>query len=85
MSDIVIHRGVGAPPPAKRGPASIYPFADLAVGDAFDVPRSGERGTRGDLTQQRVNISAINYGRRHGKKFATRLHDEHTVRVYRVA
>lgn len=88
-SQFTIIRDAGPPPPAKGGRGvSMYPFAELEVGDAFDAPRDGVRTKHGqDRTQVRVARSACAYVSRHApsKKFTTRLVDEQTVRVWRTA
>lgn len=84
-----------APPvPEKirsRGRPSLYPFAQMAVGDAFDAPRDLGRilNSRGEMTsdkrQTSVSSSACSYARKHGGKFTVRLIDENTVRCWRIA
>lgn len=74
----VIEKGIPMPRPRAHG-VSKYPFGELSVGDSFFVA-SGD-----DIKCQRsVSASAQNYGKRHQKKFATRVIKGQGVRVWRI-
>lgn len=79
----------GPVPPIRRGSRPIkYPFAQMAVGQAFDVPRCGKRDSdHGCLTQRNVSSCANQWRKRHNPsaKFTVRVIDEHTVRCWRIA
>lgn len=57
------------PLPPKSRERSRYPFAEMEVGDAFDVPV-------GDMTPtgavNRVTSASSHFGKLHGRKFAAR-------------
>ena len=69
-----------------RGKPSKYPFADMEVGDGFDMPRDGKAG-KSDRAQNMLTSSARNFAKRHNPsaKFIIRVLDETTVRCVRVA
>ena len=58
----------------------IYPFPKMAVGDSFLVPFGEVRKGH----QPRVGSAAWQWGKRHKRKFSTRL-DATGVRVWRTA
>ena len=74
-----------AGPVPKGARSAKYPFADMEIGDAFDVPLSGGKHITGsDMSRVRVQSSAIGAGKRLGMKFSIRqLPDK--IRVWRVA
>ena len=72
MSDFEIVRGIGAPPPNGN---TKYPLHDLDVGDGFYT--SANNG--------RVRSAAIVWGRKHGRKFATRAQPDGRTLVVRVS
>ena len=78
----------GPVPPRKNGvkPAH-YPFATMAVGKGFDVPRNGKRTPTGcDQVQQHISSAAYFYTKKNpGTKFAVRIWDDNTVRCWREA
>lgn len=64
------------PPPSSRVGRIKYPFDEMEVGDAFDVPlKSGDR----------IRAAASQWGKDHGKKFTIRKIDAETFRVWRIA
>ena len=73
---------------AQRGPASIYPFSKMDIGDAFDAPRDRGKTAKGsDKRQNAVSCCARAWARSHNTsaKFTVRVIDENTVRCWRVA
>lgn len=66
-----IHKGV--PVPALKR-TSKYPFDAMEVGDCFYVPVG--------LTKT-IRSAAVNFGRRHGWRFTTRLLDDGQLGVWR--
>jgi hypothetical protein len=87
-----IKKGVVMPP--LRMPDACtnkkYPFADMDVGDCFDIPLMGEKVQRTcgliDRTTRNVGRAASITGKRLGRKFSIRtIADEGVVRVWRVA
>ena len=61
------------PMPTSR---SIYPFADMEVGDSFFVPKN-------DIVGTRVSVAISYYKKKNPKKsFATRK-DENGMRIWR--
>lgn len=79
----IFDAGPVPPKSARRPRVSNYPFADMPVGFAFDVPEPDHK------TQRRVSAHAGVFARHHpGTKFATRridTPDGKVVRVWRVA
>jgi hypothetical protein len=73
----VIDEGVPLPPKrhGQKGGKLIYPFDELKPGDSFERP-ADQRNT--------VKAAATQYGKRHGKTFATRITGD-TIRVWRTA
>lgn len=53
-----------------------YPFAEMEVGDSFEVPENVKRTA--------VSVSAKRYGDKHGMKFTVRLTPERKFRCWRV-
>lgn len=53
-----------------------YPFAEMQVGDSFEVPEGTKRTT--------VNVAAKRYGMMHNMKFTVRLTPERKLRCWRV-
>jgi hypothetical protein len=83
-----IIKDAGPAPARKGGGVSIYPFAQMEVGDAFDAPRDiGRQKSGNDRRQGIVSACARGYAKKHNPtaKFVTRLIDENTVRCWRVA
>ena len=76
--DFKIEKGV--PLPAARK-ARRYPFPEMEPGDSFAVTLDAASQKK---ERDRIERAASTYGRRHGKKFATRLMGD-TVRVWRVS
>lgn len=78
-----IIKDAGPVPKGKR--SAKYPFADMEIGDAFDVPLAGEKHITGsDLNRVRLQTSATGAGKRFGMKFTIRqLADK--IRCWRVA
>ena len=75
-------------PPQRSYRETIYPFADMAVGQHFDAPRDmGKAKGVSDKRQKAINSSASGWAKRHNPtaKFTTRLWDENTVRCWRIA
>lgn len=75
--------GIGRP-----GRLTKYPFKDMEVGDAFDVSRTAGKTSRGDDRAQLLVASSANqWAKRHNPswKFGTRIIDDSTVRIWRVA
>ena len=54
-----------------------YPFAEMDVGDSFEVPAHVKRTA--------VNVSAKRYGQARGMKFTVRLTPDRKLRCWRVA
>ena len=83
-ADIVIRRGVPIPAPFGR---SVYPFADLAVGDAFDVPRRDRLPDGADRVQRNILAASYAWRKKYGSpaRFTVRLLNETTVRCWRIA
>jgi hypothetical protein len=73
-----------APPPKA---ITHYPFADMEVGDAFDMPRIGKNNAGEDIMQKRICAASRVRSKSRGglAKFTTRIHDDKTVRCYRIA
>lgn len=67
----VIRKDVPIPTTGK-----MYPFAQMEIGDSFEVTKN----------RASVSVSAINFAKRHGKKFMTRT-DKATgvTTVWRIA
>lgn len=99
MTGIKIIRNAGLPPPDGRGrgnptgnkgaPGKLkrnYPFAKLAVGDAFDVPITEPPVMRPFYPEERRLSAAVsNRNRAAAPKFVCRLLPDHSaVRVSRV-
>ena len=85
-----IIKDAGPVPPRKSGTwarRSIYPFAEMEVGDAFDVPRVGQCADGStDKAQRRVGSGVTAFEKRNpGTEFTARIWDETTVRCWRVA
>ena len=66
-----IDKHLPAPPPANGRPRK-YPFPDMAVGDSFAVPLTGEMYDGEDQAARRLRSSAIRRARTHGGKFTVR-------------
>lgn len=65
-----------APPPPCGPRRTRYPFDEMEVGDAFDVPlKSGDR----------IRAAASAWGKDHGKKLTVSKIDAETFRVWRIA
>lgn len=58
-----VRREVGVPPITRNGRESQYPFADLEVGDGFNILSTRAKN---------VAMSARAYGKRTGTKFVVR-------------
>ena len=87
MTIITIEKGVPMP---KNGAGrhSIYPFAQMEIGDSFAVPNDmGEFPSRTSRRQKTISGSAASWAKRHNPaaKFATHVIDGNTVRCWRVA
>lgn len=74
MSDFQIIKN--APMPSRCASRNAYPFREMEIGDAFDVPFS---------LKDKVSASASYFGTRYGKKFSVRKIDAETLRVFRTA
>lgn len=77
------------PRPERQGQTrSLYPFARMQVGQAFDAPRDCGITRRGECKRQRyVCHCARSYALRHNPaaRFVTRMVDAQTLRCWRVA
>lgn len=62
--------------PKPRCRKAKYPFAEMEIGDAFDVPVSQSNNAR---------TAAFQYGKRHGGSFTARKISADIARCYRVA
>ena len=71
-----IEKGVPLPP-SRRG-RTLYPWADMEVGDSFVA------GPYSTKFQNNVTTSAALQRRKHGRSFATRK-DGDNLRVWRIA
>ena len=75
-------------PSVKNRPSGfkIYKFELMDVGDAFDAPRDMGRGKQ-DRRSASIHSAAIRWAKKHNPsaKFTVRLHDENTVRCWRIA
>lgn len=80
-----IEKSVPLPPPTT-GPPRKYPFSDMEVGDCLSLPLSGVKHVEGgDEVTAKLRQAALNYGRRHGKKFVVRtVRPEGIARCWRV-
>jgi hypothetical protein len=81
-------RGSGSSDRAAFGTFGGYPFAEMKIGDAFDAPRDMGRTRKGaDGRQAHVSKHASTYSSFRDKSFkcATRIIDDNTVRVWRIA
>jgi hypothetical protein len=77
-----IKKGLSLP---ARDTKTKYPFAQMEVGDAFDVPASHPSATRvSGGSAARVQSSAHSWGRLNGRKFNTRRLPDGVVRIQRV-
>ncbi|MBK9496684.1 MAG: hypothetical protein IPO08_19720 [Xanthomonadales bacterium] len=86
MELLPIKRGI--PVPTVRSTLTIYPFAEMQVGDCFDAPRDKGRNAHGkDMRQLSVAAAAASWAKRNkaAAKFSARLLDEHNVRCWRIA
>lgn len=91
MAKIKIEKNI--PMPAKRSilltkrskPRCKYPFDQMKVGDSFALPRG--RATKYDRVRTSVIQAAATWTKATGisMKFATRLVDNDTLRVWRTA
>lgn len=86
-----IKRGIPVPKPRGKGGGggynSLYPFADMEIGDCFDAPRDlGMRGPR-DTRQCSIKTAARAWSERHAQHtlFQTSLIDSERVRCWRIA
>lgn len=92
MSDLAIIRN--APPPSddRRGRRRVYPWGELSVGDAFDVPADprDEKGGQRHPTHNAVSASCSSRNLREkaagtGCRFICRyLREDKVVRVWKV-
>lgn len=57
------------PKPNGRGGVTVYPFAEMGVGDSFFLP-AGDLGAT--AIQRKVAAAAGGYGSKRGMKFSTR-------------
>lgn len=76
---IIIEKNVALPPrrnPLSTGRPRIYPFDIMDVGDSFAVPMKKKNA---------VATTANRYGKNNNMKFTTRVMDNGTIRVWRVA
>ena len=80
-SEIVIESGVPIPPRGGKTRGSMYPFAKMEAGDSFGIPATADRL---EAVRRNIQGAASGYGKRHGKKFTTRVLATE-VRVWRVA
>lgn len=72
----MIRKDIPFPESTGRGRPAKYPFAEMAVGDCYEV-KDQEQFTR-------AAKAAFRYGARHGKKFSTRTTNE-GLRIWRIA
>lgn len=66
----------GVPMPNTKGRKGKYPFAEMAIGDSFELPKGSPKTT--------VLNAANNWAKRHNKKarFSIRYHNE-ILRIWR--
>lgn len=75
MSEFRIEKGV--PLVLRRDfKMAEYPFHDMEVGDSFQCDRK---------SRDRCRQAAFQYGKRHGKQFATRTMPDGFIRIWRTA
>lgn len=73
----------GVPLPGRNrgsGPASLYPWASMKVGDSFVWPDKGNP----TVAQKRAGAATSMRARKYGEKYATRCVEENGVRIVRV-
>jgi hypothetical protein len=75
--NFVIEKGI--PMPARIG-KTVYPFADMQVGDSFSIPASEDAKKR----STQVARAGWAHGKKDGKKFSIRQTPEGGLRVWRV-
>ena len=87
MTDIVIDKGVPVPPalPLEVGArGSLYPWADMEVGDSFAVPAKDEQDAKVGATQLMLLAHHPTRPRyREHWKFTARSFDDH-ARIWRI-
>jgi hypothetical protein len=88
----IVERGIPLPPRSYTfaGREAKYPFAQMEIGDSFEVPISTYRSKRHvttALVAATLNNCARGYAKTHKPyaKFATRKIGESSVRVWRTA
>lgn len=82
---ITIDKGIPLPPSRGALGRTIYPFADMEIGDSIRLPvRSGKTP---EQDRSRLSSCAASFCKRHPRyKFTTRIVDDgKAVRVWRVA
>lgn len=82
----LIERGIPVPP-SQFVRTAIYPFAEMRVGDSFEVSQSQYSNGARSVTQIQTGLSALSrsYAKIHAPnaKFATRKTGDTTVRIWR--
>lgn len=82
-------RGRKSPNTKPRSTYTRYPFAELRVGDAFDIPITSGYIARDDRYPEYNRVTATISGHHkrkpNGPRYMARMMDDYRVRVWRVA